>query len=533
MYILSSKNVDVLIVGAGPVGLFCANELIRHGLTCRIIDKKKTTSEHSKALGLHIRTLDVFEDTGLLHEVLEQGHRVDGVLFKSAGKTLINATFAKLEANRHFLIDLPQNKTEAILYKSLQNKGLDVEWETELTQLNQSPSEITATLKKPNNKIELFHANWLIACDGAHSTTRHQVDAQFKGSSYKQGWWLADLLVDWQVPDNRMAMYINDHGPLACFPMGNKRYRLVMTAPQNNNATPSLDDINYAFTQRSSDPAHLSDPYWLSGFSIHHRQIQHYRYDRVFFAGDAAHIHSPMGGQGLNTGIQDIYNLAWKLALVEQRKAKAELLDSYHAERFPVGHEVLKKTDRMTRIILLKNPLLVALRNKLISFIASFDRVKNFMAKDLAELAICYAKSPIVYQSGCTKKLKAGSYLPSFQLFDSITQEEKSSIDITQGTVHHLFIFCGLKNKKYAELVQLANSLAKSYPHSIKVHLIQEKQSTDNNKLITHWEDKALNAHKKLGLNKPSLILVRPDKYIGIVQKPINEKKLLKHMYLL
>lgn len=528
---MPQKNIDVLIVGAGPVGLFCANELTRHGLTCRIIDKKDCLSEHSKALGIHIRTLDVLEDCGLLKEVEQQGHQVEGVLFKSKGKTLVNATFAGVKANRHFLIDLPQNKTESIFNESLKEKGINVEWGTELTHVSQSAQEITATIKKPNNKVELFNANWLIACDGAHSTVRHQVGAEFKGSAYKQEWWLADLLVDWKVPDNRMAIFISKNGPLACFPMGNKRYRLVMTA-NNSNGDPSLEEVNNEFKRRSSDLATLSNPIWLSQFSIHHRQIQQYRYDRVFFAGDAAHIHSPMGGQGLNTGIQDIYNLIWKLALVEKGKAKPDLLNSYHAERYPVGQDVLKKTDMMTRMILLKNPFAIAARNAFISFITSFNKVKNTLATDIAELSISYAKSPIVFQSGCTQKIKAGEFFPDFELTDTATQKTTTTNTIIQGTLHHLFIFSGMNSKNNNDLISLAESLSKKYQQTTQVHLILAEKPPHILWNTKTWIDND-QIHQRFGIKKPTLMLIRPDKYVGLLKNPINKNTEINELYLL
>ncbi len=531
--ILSQNNVDVLIVGAGPVGLFCANELNRHGLTCRIIDKKSHISEKSKALGIHIRTLDVLQDTGFIKEILMQGHPVEGVVFNSNGTILVTITFADIEANRHFLIDLPQDKTEAILYQSLGQKGINVEWETELTDVTQSPTEITATIKKSNNKIELFNANWLIACDGAHSTVRHKLNAEFKGDKYQKAWWLADLLIDWDVSDKHMSLYINNRGPLACFPMGDKRYRLVMTAPEGSTADPTLDDIVQEFKQRSSDAAILTNPIWLSQFTIHHRQIQQYRYDRIFFAGDAAHIHSPMGGQGLNTGIQDIYNLVWKLALVEKGKAKPELLNSYHEERFPVGHAVLKKTDKMTRLILLTNPLLIRLRNSFIRLLFNLRTVRNFIIRDTAELSISYAKSSIVHHSGSARHLIPGEYLPTFELMNPLTNRLASSTVITQGTEHHLFLFAGMNNKKIAELVRIANSIANKFPSSIKVHLILINKSDLTNTISNQWIDEHLQIHKQFDLTKPTLLLVRPDKYIGFLQKPVNEQNLIEQLYLL
>lgn len=530
---MSQDNIDVLIVGAGPVGLFCANELTRHGLTYRIIDKKNTLSVHSKALGLHIRTLDVLEDCGLLEEVLKQGLPIEGVVFKSKGADLVSASFAAIEANRHYLIDLPQNQTEAILYQHLEQQGINVEWETELTHLIQTPEEITATIKKPNNKFELLNATWLIACDGAHSTVRKQVDAEFKGSEYKQAWWLADLLIDWSIPETHMTIYISDRGPLACFPMGNKRYRLVLTAPQESTNEPTLDDVIHEFRLRSSDPATLSNPVWISQFNIHHRQIQEYRYDRIFFAGDAAHIHSPMGGQGLNTGIQDIYNLAWKLALVNKGKAKPELLDSYHEERFPVGREVIKTTDKMTRLMLITNPVLMKLRNVFIHVMSSINPIMKYMAKNIAELAISYAKSPIVHQYGSARRLSAGDYLPAFQLIHNETQQTMSSTAITQGVLHHVFLFEGLKKRKITQLMQTAINLAHKYPNSLKVHWVSTKKSVQSNDSVTFWIDEQQRVHQHFGLKKPSLILVRPDKYIGFFQKPININKLLEEFYLI
>ncbi|KTD74748.1 FAD-dependent monooxygenase [Legionella waltersii] len=529
---MAQKNIDVLIIGAGPVGLFCANELTRHGLTCRIIDKKSTLSDKSKALGIHIRTLDVLEDCGLIDEVLKQGHQVDGVVFKSCGKTLVNATLDGIEASRHCIIDLPQNQTEAILYEALLKKGVQVEWDTELTHLNQSPQDITATIKKPNNKIELFSVNWLVACDGAHSTVCHELGAEFKGSPYKNTWWLADLHVDWSVPENRMAIYINKRGPLACFPMGNKRYRLVMTAPDDVQTEPQLLDIDKEFKQRSSDPATLSDPIWLSQFTIHHRQIQQYRYERIFFAGDAAHIHSPMGGQGLNTGMQDAYNLAWKIALVERGKANPSLLDSYHEERYPIGHQVLRKTDVMTKMILLKNPVLVNLRNHFIQLMTSFSKIKRAIMKDIAELTISYAKSPIVNQLGKAKGLKAGKFLPTFELTNANTQEILDSIKITRGISHHLFLFAGTKTNDYSELMTYANALQHKYGNLLQIHLVlNQKQLQHSNNHLTTWVD-SHTIQEDFGFKKPSLVLVRPDKYIGILQNPINKKQFEDELYL-
>ncbi len=436
---MSATNIDVLVVGAGPVGLFCAHELTRHGLSCRIIDKKSTISDKSKALGIHVRTLTMLEDCGLLPEFLNQGHLVDELIFKTKKETVIHAFLPELShEERLYLLDLPQSQTEAILYQRIQKMGVEVEWNTELTQLTQSSHEVTSTIHKPNNKIELLNSTWLIACDGAHSTVRQQVGARFSGAAYERSWWLADVFVDWPLSGNAMRVYIDKKGILACFAMDNKRYRLVNTAPQKLAGDPSLEQIQQVFNERCCDSAPLRDPVWINQFSIHHRQIDHYRDNRVFFAGDAAHIHSPIGGQGLNTGMQDIYNLVWKLALVEKRLAKPMLIDSYHNERYPVGQEVLRKTNLFTRLLLLQNPLLIALRNRMMKLMGSFKAIQYKIISNLAGLAISYKKSTILCQKGCVKNLKAGTFVPLFKLTDAKTQTINDSRTLIQDTAHHL-----------------------------------------------------------------------------------------------
>lgn len=525
---MKKKTVDVLVIGAGPVGLFCANELIRHGLRCRIIDKKSGLSDKSKALGLHIRTLDVLDDCGFIDEVLAQGLKITKVVFKSKGHVLMTASFAGVEADRHFLIDLPQNQTEAILYEGLKNKGIDVEWKTELTALAQETDHVRAIFTKPNGKSEEVSARWLIACDGAHSTTRHLSNMDFVGAAYQQSWWLADLIIDWQLPPDTMHVYLHNSGPLACFPMQEKRYRLVMTSPLGHETEPSFEDIKSVFAERSSDAAVLSNPIWITKFNLHHRQIQHYRKERVFFAGDAAHIHSPMGGQGLNTGIQDAYNLVWKLALVQNKVANETILNSYHAERYPVGLDVLKKTDVMTRMILMKNPLMITLRNTLMSFMMSFNYIRNKLATDLAELAISYKDSPIVADLGSAKGFKSGSFLSNFELKSMDKKKVQTLREITKGTAHHLLLFTGLTNDA-EDLIEIANFIEEKYKNIIVPHIVLSQQLSINCSSKV-WIDEGQHLHHKYGIKTSNLVLVRPDKYIGLTQSPVKLEQLKDYL---
>jgi 2-polyprenyl-6-methoxyphenol hydroxylase-like FAD-dependent oxidoreductase len=523
------KSPDVLIVGAGPVGLFCANELTRHGLSCRIVDKKSELSDKSKALGIHIRTLDVLEDCNFLAEVQGQGHRVDGALFKSNGRVIIDASFADIEANRHFLIDLPQDKTERILYEGLLSKLIAVEWDTELTEVVQTSDHVRTILKKKDGSIEHVSTSWLIACDGGHSTVRQLAGIPFEGSEYKENWWLADLLMDWKIPQNSLAFYLSKHGPLACFPMGKHRYRLVLTAPEEQTQDPTFADIQTAFKLRSGEEAVLSDPIWITKFYLHHRQIKHYRQKNVFFAGDAAHIHSPMGGQGLNTGIQDIYNLVWKLALVHHGKSPSSLLDSYHLERHPIGHKVLKETDLMTKMVTIKNPMMISVRNILIALAMAIPFIRNKMAGQMAEIDISYHNSPIVKKMG-EKTFRVGYFLPNFDLREQGGNSSQILSKIVHGTTHHLFLFAGLESENDASCTHLANKIIQKYSQEIEVHFVVVKDIAIEVQGAKVWLDEDSIIHKKYSISKPCALLLRPDKYIGFTQMPVTENGIMNYL---
>lgn len=529
---MSSDLLDVLVVGAGPVGLFCANELARQGLRCRIVDKKSELSDKSKALALHSRSLDLFEDCGFLDEILSQGLKVEGIIIKSRDKELIDANFTLLKANHRYLIDLPQDKTEGILHKGLMQKGLRVEWNTELIGIEQRSSNTIATLKQEDGQVETLHVSWLIACDGSHSTLRKLLYVEFLGANYNQTWWLADLVIDWALPETKMVAYMSDEGPLACFPMGHKRYRLITLAPYkiDDDKEPTLADIEQVFRRRCPDKADLSEPIWINQFGITHRQIKKYRYERVFFTGDAAHVHSPMGGQGLNTGLQDIYNLAWKLALVQKGFAKEKLLDSYHLERFPIAKKVLQKTGLMTQITTLSNPLLIGLRNYFLHFLIALNPVKNFILRDLAELDLSYAKSPLTAALGKKTGFKIGEFVTDFSLSDAQSNEKKLLRQITQGTSHHLFLFSGLNNSELSSLRDTAITIETRYHGLIKTHLVLAETSNLNPAPHSLWLDTNQEVHKGFAIQEATALLFRPDKYLSLTQTPINQQELLHHL---
>ncbi|STX50389.1 FAD dependent oxidoreductase [Legionella busanensis] len=516
---MAEQIIDALVVGAGPVGLFCANELSRHGVSCRIIDKKSTLSDKSKALAIHIRTLETFEDTSFLNDVLAEGHKVYGVLLKSDNGLLSEINFEKIGSNYNFLIDLPQNKTEDILYKGLCAKNIPLEWQTELISF-QEGEPVIALVKKANGQTEEIATKWIIACDGAHSTLRHLCNAKFLGAEYKQQWWLADLYAQGDLPEDKIVIYTSLNGPLVCLPMGNKRYRLIMSMPANKQIQPTLEDIITLFNKRSSDEAKLYDPIWLADFSIHHRQIDHYRYSHVFFCGDAAHIHSPMGGQGLNTGIQDVYNLVWKLNLVLKGYARDTLLDSYQIERYPIAKAILKKTDLMTKMISLKSKPLINLRNKLMSKFTSYDFLMSPVVKDLAELNISYAKSPIVSAKGQKTRFHIGEFIPAITLKSLSQRTSKLLETICLGTLHNVFVF--LQRKDFNEVEGKLMDLTQKYKLLLHIHLVLLDSLNISSQLPSIWLDENYIIQDRFNIKNSATMVVRPDKYIGYIESPFN-----------
>ncbi len=525
------QKTDVLIIGAGPVGLFMANELARHGLSVKIIDQKAQLSTHSKALGIHVRSMQMLRDAGFYDQILQQAHKATGMQLKANGKLITQINFEKMNSPLKFVTMLPQSLTEKILYQGLEQKKIAVEWQTQLLKLQAKDDHVEVVLQKQSQTVT-EKASWLIACDGAHSTVRHQLNFEFKGAAYPQQWWLADLQIDWSLSQDDLIIFLHRAGLQACFPMGNKRYRIVLEAPKNGPKDPTLDDIVRVFKERTQEQFEFADPHWLTGFTLHHRQVQQYRAGRIFLCGDAAHIHSPMGGQGLNTGMQDAYNLAWKLSLVEKGYATENLLDSYHQERFPVGQKVLRETDHMTKLFTLTNPLVIKLRNWLIGFMTSFQFVKAKMFANLAELTINYRDSAIVKQDSTEKAIAAGDNLPNVMLQDLKTNQVVSMYQLTGQTKHHLFYLVGRNEKFDQTFYDYLQQQLKAYAPLIDFSVIfYEQQQLPEQAVVNHYFlDQHKQAHHDFCAKYRTLVFVRPDQYIGYYAMPADAELFLEFL---
>ena len=390
---------SVLISGAGPVGLTLANELARYGVSVRIVDAAPSRTDKSKALVLWPRSLELLEHGGYVEPFLKAGNPAHGARLSDGSTTVAEVTLGAIDTRYPYALMIAQSETERVLEEQLAARGVRVERRVEMKSFIDKGDAVEAVLARADGTSESVRTGWLVGCDGAHSTTRHGLGLAFEGTTLDSDWYLADIHVSGLEPQDRLHIFWHRDGILAFFPITPGRWRVIAdlgTAQgEGRHADPTMEEIQAMVAHRGTPGIKLTDPVWLSSFRINERKVKQYGKGRVFLAGDAAHIHSPAGGQGMNTGMQDAFNLAWKLAQVDKGAAKPALLASYSPERSAVGDMVLRNAGRMTDAAITRNPLLQALRNTFVKFALSFPQMVHVMANTLSELNIAYPDSPL------------------------------------------------------------------------------------------------------------------------------------------
>jgi 2-polyprenyl-6-methoxyphenol hydroxylase-like FAD-dependent oxidoreductase len=377
-----------------------AAELARYGISVRIVDKAAQRTDKSKALVVWSRTLELMDRMGCTDDFLAAGFKVSAMNIMAGPKQIAHVTLGGVATPHPYALMLPQSDTERLLEKHLNACGVQIEREVELTGLKSSTDEIVSTLRHPDGSEENVETSWLIGCDGAHSTVRHQLGMKFVGSTLISDWILADVHLSGVPMPEEVSVAWHSDGVLVIFPISRDRYRVIADVGEARaeklRPDPSLDEVQAILDRRGPGNIHASDPIWLAAFRINERKVSSYRAGRVFVAGDAAHIHSPAGGQGMNTGIQDACNLAWKLALVSRGICVAEpLLDSYSIERSAVGEQVLKGAGRVTSIGIMKGEIKQSIRNHIASLVFGLPPIRAAMVNALTEISIGYPDSPL------------------------------------------------------------------------------------------------------------------------------------------
>lgn len=386
---------EALVVGAGPVGLTLAIELTRFGVPVRIIDRAAARTDKSKAVVVWPRTLELLDRAGLAEAFVATGLQVAATSIQEGAEVLARVAFDDLPTPYRFVLTIPQSETERLLEEHLASLGVTVERGTELLEFTDGEEAVSCVIRGADGATGTARADWLLGCDGARSTIRHGLNLDFVGDTLSQSFVLADVRVEGlPVPENELGIVWSADGPFLSFPMREGRVRVIANVGEEPRHDPTLEEIQ-AIADRRVPGVKVSDPVWLSGFSINERMVPRYRVGRVFVAGDAAHIHSPAGGQGMNTGMHDAINLAWKLALVTRGLAAPSLLDSYGPERSAVAHQILSDSGRLTRAGILRNEAAQTLRNFAIHTILGFHGIRDKAAARLSELTIHYPDSPL------------------------------------------------------------------------------------------------------------------------------------------
>jgi len=553
-------DTEALVIGAGPVGLTMACELHRHGVSCVIVDRDDgpTPLNESRALGLQARTLEAFRAIGVIGPVLAEARKLHGLGAYADGRRVLHLSLDldEFDTPYPYILALPQSRTERILLDRLAAHGGSVRRRTALESFDRDGAGVTARFADGSE----IRAGWLIGCDGARSVVRKGLGLEFEGGEYEERFLIADLRVTWDLPDDEIAMVLTPEGPLIGFPLPGGNWRLVDTTGSVDSDDPAriVGRFRELVNRHAAPAATVDDPAWTSSFHIHRRVVDRYREGRCFVAGDAAHLHSPAGGQGMNTGIQDAFNLAWKLALVIRGAAPEGLLDSYPAERRPVAQAVLRGTDRTTRVVTLRGEVAQHLRNGLLSVLGEFDFVRRRLALGMSELGIAYRGSPIVAEdrAGLLHALlppagapglrdyldfgaapHPGDRAPDVAFAAPAPGDPARLFDLLAGTDHSLLLFEGATPARDSgacpggdDPLVAAGLLALTH-HADRLAAVYVAHDGPR----AAWPGVVLpdpggDLHRRYGAASACLYLIRPDGYVAYRAQPPDAGKLREYL---
>jgi 2-polyprenyl-6-methoxyphenol hydroxylase-like FAD-dependent oxidoreductase len=506
-------KTDVVIVGAGPTGLSLACQLIRYGIDFVIFDKKETTTPYSKAIGVQARTLEIYEQIDLAEVLIAEGAIAEKARLVVGGEVRGEIEFAEFGEGLSpypFVLLVEQGRHEKILYDFIKANGRDVLWNTELESFTHDDSGVTAKIKNASGETEAIEAKFLVGCDGAKSPVRHTLGLKFEGSTFERLFYVADVEIDWEFSHDALMVFLMKNNLLAFFPMiGENRFRIVGTFPkefEKDEGEILYEEIEEQIKKDTELDLDIKVVNWFSTYKVHTRHVNKFSEGRCFLAGDAAHIHTPAGAQGMNTGIQDGYNLAWKMWIVLKGKANEKVLAAYNEERLENAENLLKTTDRFFNLVASPEPILSYLRMHVFPFVAgaafSMDAVKKFVFPRISQIAINYRNSSLSRSEG-DFSVKAGDRMPYFSV------DETSIYERLRQPKFHLLTFFDGQNKAPDLQAQLSE-----YADFIDFHTMPLYPSIA----------------EIFGAIESFNVLLRPDNYIGFISEDVSTEGLKKYL---
>ncbi len=417
------KFIDIIIVGAGPTGLMLANQLTRFNVDYLVVDQKSGPTEQSRALVVQAKSMEIYEQLGLSERIITDGQASNGICFYKNGKlkgtvTLISP--GEKASPFPYIMMYEQSKNETLLYNNLLERNKQVEWNTTILSIEKENDLYTLKCKQ-NDISNSYQCKYLIACDGTKSIVRDFSGVAFIGGTYLNVFYVADTHVKAGFNQEKLSLFLSRHRVTMLFPMkGSYHFRALGILPKEyyNRTEISFEEILEKVKTEMEMQVEFYDTNWHSTYKLHHKKVERFSIENIFFAGDAAHVHSPAGGQGMNTGLQDAYNLAWKLALVKKGKAAPALLETYHEERNPIAEDLLKTTDRLFAAMTKDNFWYSLLRMYLVPFFVPFISKSRSVQRQLfllvSQIKIAYISSSL--SKGKAGKIRAGMRFPFFKV---------------------------------------------------------------------------------------------------------------------
>jgi 2-polyprenyl-6-methoxyphenol hydroxylase-like FAD-dependent oxidoreductase len=398
-------DADVLIVGAGPTGLMLAIQLARRGVRAMIVDRHSGPAQQSRAMAVQARTLEIYSRMGIADQALELGARGSGANMWANGIWRARIPLGDIGRGLSpfpFVLALGQDDNERIMGAKLRELGIEVQWNTELIALEQRPDHVAATLKQPGGATREITAAYLAGCDGGHSSVRELSGITFPGAPYEHVFFVADTVATGSMVPHELNVYMWQDGFHLFFPMrGADRWRVIGILPKRLRGRSDLtwEEVIPAVRREAGADLTFKACDWFSTYRIHHRCAERFGNGRCFLLGDAAHVHSPAGGQGMNTGLQDAHNLAWKLALVVRGRARPALLGTYENERVPVAQRLLRTTDRIFTLLVSDSWIAGLFRTQVMARVLSramtIERVRKLAFRTISQIGIRYRRSPL------------------------------------------------------------------------------------------------------------------------------------------
>lgn len=506
---------DVIIIGAGPTGLALACQLVRYGIDFVIIEQSAGVTAYSKALGVHARTLEIYEQMGLAQQAVDRGTIAGAARLITGGKVRAELNLSNLGAGLTaypYVLFCEQSKNEQLLYEYLQQHGKTVCWQTEFVSFSQTEEKVTTQVKTADGGSQTIEAKYLVGCDGPKSPVRHALGIEFTGSTFDRLFYVADVKIDWNLHHDAFHVCLLQNSLLVFFPLkGENRYRIVGTFPEEfakDEGEVLYAEIQQRIQAEAGFELNVRDVEWFSTYRVHSRYVSNFSAGRCFLAGDAAHIHTPVGAQGMNTGIQDGYNLAWKLALVLQGKADKTLLETYNQERLENAKRLVETTDRMFQFAAGANWLFAFFRTQILPSIAphliGIEPVRKFLFPLISQIGINYRHSALSQHPGDENfRVKAGDRMPYFVV------EGRSIYDKLHQPKFHWLVFADAR----ADLRALKTELDLQDPE-VDCHILPFDPAVA----------------KVFGLIDSFNLLLRPDNYIAFISTEIASNQVKNYL---